>query len=246
MAAALNLGTQTLSVNLLPMTLVNVPGAVSFLLDAIKTNGLVPEQVIVEFTENEIISRTDEFTNAVRLLKAAGFRVAIDHFGAGFAGLLLLAQFQPERIKINRDLIKDVHKSGPRQAIIQAIIKCCVSLEIMVSAVGVEKAEEWMWLESAGISQFGVIFLPLLHPGLFLPLRGRKKRWPLNSICCEQLAFPCRNVFPAVWGSQPFSACAGFGEIKSIFAHGPFPVMLAHKHFLVCTSYENCTICTEE
>jgi len=161
MAAALNLGTQTLSVNLLPMTLVNVPGAVSFLLDAIKTNGLVPEQIIVEFTENEIISRLDEFTNAVRLLKAAGFRVAIDHFGAGFAGLLLLAQFQPERIKINRDLIKDVHKSGPRQAIIQAIIKCCVSLEIMVSAVGVEKADEWMWLESAGISQFqGYLFAP--------------------------------------------------------------------------------------
>lgn len=70
---ALKLGAQTLSVNLLPMTLVNVPGAVNFLLDAIKANDLVPEQVIVEFTENEVISRLDEFTNAVRLLKAADF-----------------------------------------------------------------------------------------------------------------------------------------------------------------------------
>ncbi len=153
MAAALGLGEQTLSVNLLPMTLVKIPGAVNFLLEAVNANGLVPEQVIVEFTESEVISRLDEFTEGVKLLKGAGFRVAIDHFGAGFAGLLLLAQFQPERIKINRDLIKDVHKSGPRQAIIQAIIKCCISLEIRVSAVGVEKAEEWMWLESAGISQ---------------------------------------------------------------------------------------------
>jgi blue light- and temperature-responsive anti-repressor len=159
MASALNLGTQTLSVNLRPMTLVNVPGAVNYLLEATEAHGLVPEQVIVEFTENEVISRLDAFTDAVRLLKAAGFRVAIDHFGAGFAGLLLLAQFQPERIKINRDLIKDVHKSGPRQAIIQAIIKCCISLEINVSVVGVEKPEEWMWLESAGISQFqGYLF----------------------------------------------------------------------------------------
>jgi EAL domain-containing protein (putative c-di-GMP-specific phosphodiesterase class I) len=159
MAAALELGEQTLSVNLLPMTLVKVPGAVNFLLEEIKANGLVPEQVIVEFTESEVISRLDEFTEGVKLLKGAGFRVAIDHFGAGFAGLLLLAQFQPERIKINRDLIKDVHKSGPRQAIVQAIIKCCISLEIMVSAVGVEQAEEWMWLESAGISQFqGYLF----------------------------------------------------------------------------------------
>lgn len=154
MARALNLGEQMLSVNLLPMTLVKVPGAVSFLLQEIKANGLVPDQVIVEFTESEVISRLDEFTDAVKLLKAAGIQLAIDHFGAGFAGLSLLAQFQPDRVKINRALIKDVHKSGPRQAIIQGIIKSCASLEISVCAVGVEKAEEWMWLESAGISLF--------------------------------------------------------------------------------------------
>ena len=154
MAGALGMGEQTLSVNLLPMTLVKIPGAVSFLLQEIKANGLVPDQVVVEFTEHEIISRLDDFTDAVRQLKATGIHVAIDHFGAGFAGLLLLAQFQPDRIKINRDLIKDVHKSGPRQAIIQGIIKCCTSLEISVTAVGVEKPEEWMWLESAGIALF--------------------------------------------------------------------------------------------
>ena len=80
--------------------------------------------------------------------------MAIDLFGAGFAGLQLLSRFQPDRIKISRELITDVHKSGPQQAIIQAIIKCCASLEIMISAVGVEKPEEWMWLESAGIEIF--------------------------------------------------------------------------------------------
>ncbi|SNY70269.1 diguanylate phosphodiesterase [Enterobacter sp. CC120223-11] len=154
LASALELHDQTISVNLLPMTLVNVPDAVATLLQSIELNGLVPEQVIVEFTESEAISQFDAFTQAVRSLKAAGISVAIDHFGAGFAGLLMLAQFQPDRIKISRDLIRDVHKSGPRQAIVQAIIKCCASLEIAVSAVGVEKPEEWMWLESAGIFHF--------------------------------------------------------------------------------------------
>lgn len=154
MAGQLGLKEHALSINLLPMTLVNVPGAVAYLLNEIEVNGLVPEQIVVEFAESEVISRLDEFKGAVRQLKSAGISVAIDHFGAGFAGLLMLAQFQPDRIKINRDLVADVHRSGPRQAIIQAIIKCCTSLEIMVCAVGVEKAEEWMWLESAGISQF--------------------------------------------------------------------------------------------
>lgn len=154
MAAQLAPVAQSLSVNLLPMTLVEVPGAVDFLLREIAANGLVPEQIVVEFTESEVISRLEEFTGAVRQLKAAGIRVAIDHFGAGFAGLLLLAQFQPDIIKINRALIQDVHKSGSRQAIIHAIINCCASLHISVTAVGVEQPEEWMWLESAGIIQF--------------------------------------------------------------------------------------------
>lgn len=154
MARALGLNDKMLSVNLLPMTLVNKPDAVSFLINEIAAHGLVPEQIIVEFTESEVISRFDTFAQAVKSLKAAGICVAIDHFGAGFAGLQLLSRFQPDRIKISRELITDVHKSGPRQAIIQAIIKCCTSLEIMISAVGVEKPEEWMWLESAGIEIF--------------------------------------------------------------------------------------------
>ncbi|MCX8302361.1 diguanylate phosphodiesterase [Enterobacter pseudoroggenkampii] len=167
MASALGLQDQTLSLNLLPMTLVNIPNAVDFLLTAIEANGFVPEQIVVEFTESEAISRFDEFTDSVRQLKSAGISVTIDHFGAGFAGLQLLAQFQPDRIKINRDLVANVHKSGPRQAIIQAIIKCCSSLEIQFCAVGVEKAEEWMWLESAGISQFqGHLFASPRHGGI--------------------------------------------------------------------------------
>ena len=154
LAKALDLGKQTLAINLLPMTLVNIPDAPRKLLEMIEENGLVPEQIVVEFTENEVISQFSAFTQSVRDLKASGISVSIDHFGAGFAGLQLLAQFQPDKIKINRDLIRDVHKSGPRQAIIQALIKCCASLEIAVSVVGIEKAEEWMWLESAGIFHF--------------------------------------------------------------------------------------------
>jgi len=141
-ANKLGIGEHRLSINLLPMSL-----------------------VIVEVTENEIISRSDEFAAEVRKLKAAGISLALDDFGAGFAGLSLLSKFQPDKIKIDRELIRDVHKSGPKQAIMHAIIKCCASLEIAVIAEGVEQAEEWMWLEAAGISQFqGFLFAyPLLN-----------------------------------------------------------------------------------
>lgn len=158
-AKKLGIEQLTLSVNLLPMSLVEVPDAVNFLLNEIHANGLIPEQIVVEFTENEIISRLNEFEAAVKQLKAAGISLALGDFGAGFAGLSLLTRFQPDKIKIDRNIISGVHKSGPKQAIIHAILKCCSSLEISVIAEGIEQPEEWMWLEAAGVANFqGLLF----------------------------------------------------------------------------------------
>lgn len=158
-AKALGIDGIMLSVNLLPMSLVLVPDAVTFLLTEIYAHDLVPEQIVVEFTENEIISRPDDFAAALKQLKAAGISVALDDFGAGYAGLSLLTQIQPDKIKIDRSIISNVHKSGPKQAIVHAILACCSSLEITVIAEGIEQPEEWMWLEAAGVSQFqGFLF----------------------------------------------------------------------------------------
>lgn len=164
-AKALGINDMMLSINLLPMSLVLVPDAVDFLLAEIYAHDLAPEQIVVEFTENEIISRPDEFAAALKQLKAAGISVALDDFGAGYAGLSLLTQIQPDKIKIDRSIISNVHKSGPKQAIVHAILACCSSLEISVIAEGIEQPEEWMWLEAAGVSQFqGYLFsLPKLN-----------------------------------------------------------------------------------
>lgn len=146
LANAVNIGSQMISVNLLPGTLVQMPGAVEILLAQIARQGLLPQQVIVEVTESEVISRFDEFECVIRQLRAAGINLAIDDFGAGFAGLSLLTRFQPGRIKIDRCIVADIHLHGPKQAIVHGIVRCCAELEITVVAEGVEKVEEWCWL----------------------------------------------------------------------------------------------------
>lgn len=159
LAKKIDLGRTSISVNLLPMSLITVPNAVEFLLDEIARCGLVPQQVIIEITESEMISRFDEFEIVIRRLKSAGLVLAIDDFGAGYAGLSLLARFQPDRIKIDRAIISNVHKSEARQAIVRAIIECCSSLEIEIIAEGVEQPEEWHWLDAVGIRYFqGFLF----------------------------------------------------------------------------------------
>lgn len=165
LANKIGIGDHKISINLLPMSLVTVPGAVNILLEQIARNGLVPEQVIVEVTEDEVISRFDAFQNAVRELRSAGIGLAIDDFGSGFAGLSLLTKFQPDKLKIDRSIVSDIHIHGPKQAIVQAILNCCASLEISVVAEGVEKVEEWCWLEAAGVQRFqGFLFAkPVLN-----------------------------------------------------------------------------------
>ncbi|EOV9635752.1 diguanylate phosphodiesterase [Cronobacter sakazakii] len=165
LAKAVNIGSQMISVNLLPGSLVQCPHAMEILLAQIARQGLLPQQVIVEITESEVISRFDEFEYVIRQLRAAGINLAIDDFGAGFAGLSLLTRFQPGRIKIDRCIVADIHLHGPKQAIVHGIVRCCAELEITVVAEGVEKVEEWCWLEAAGIRYFqGYLFArPLLN-----------------------------------------------------------------------------------
>ncbi|OQP30774.1 diguanylate phosphodiesterase [Pantoea latae] len=144
----------SLYVSLLPMTLVAIPEAVRIIVDDIRSAGLVPEQVIIGVSETEVISQLDAFTIAVRQLKEAGISLSIDNFGDGSAGLSMLTRIQPDRIRIDAGIIRDVHRSGPKQAVVQAIIKCCSALEITVIAAGIERPEEWMWLEAAGVINF--------------------------------------------------------------------------------------------
>ncbi len=143
-----------LYVSLLPMTLVAIPEAVRIIVDEIRSADLVPEQVIIGVSETEVISQLDAFSIAVRQLKEAGISLSIDNFGDGSAGLSMLTRIQPDRIRIDAGIIRDVHRSGPKQAVVQAIIKCCSALEITVIAAGIERPEEWMWLEAAGVINF--------------------------------------------------------------------------------------------
>lgn len=159
LAEKIGIGDHKIAINLLPMSLVNVPGAVDYLMDQILAHGLQPEQVVIEVTENEMISGFNQFNSAIKQLRAAGIGLAIDDFGSGYAGLSLLTRFQPDKLKIDREIVSDIHLSGPKQAIVKSIVSCCTDLEIALVAEGIEKMEEWCWLESAGIKRFqGFLF----------------------------------------------------------------------------------------
>jgi len=152
LSIAQQLGTDArLSLNLLPESLLSDAKAVDFLVQSAAEHGFTPDRIVLEVTEEEAITDPEMFADAVKRVRSAGMRLAIDDFGAGFAGLSLLADFQPDKLKIDRCIVQNVHESGPRQAIVRAIVEFCYCLGISVVAEGVETVEELHWLRSAGV-----------------------------------------------------------------------------------------------
>ena len=165
LAIAQQLGSQArLSLNLLPQSLLVDANAVDFVVKAAAAHGFTPDRIVLEVTEEEAITDPDMFADAVKRVRSAGMHVAIDDFGAGFAGLSLLADFQPDKLKIDRCIVQNVHESGPRQAIVRAIVEFCYCLGISVVAEGVESVEELNWLRSAGVHRIQGFLIA--RPGL--------------------------------------------------------------------------------
>lgn len=133
----------------------NLGLALSATREQAETCGLDTGQVVLEFSSLVRLGNPRELANVRDRANACGFRVLADNFGTGEAGLKRLAVFCPEYIKLDREIINQVHASRRRQAMILGIIATCQALGTEVIATGVERAEEVEWLhEKAGINCF--------------------------------------------------------------------------------------------
>lgn len=147
------------SINFMPNAVYRPELCISTTLAAAKKYNFLASNIIFEFTEQEIIEDTRHLLNIVNEYKKLGFKTALDDFGAGYAGLNLLASFQPDIIKIDMNLIRDIDTSQSRQAIVKAVTRMCEELNVIVLAEGVETRAERDFLVNLGINLFqGYLF----------------------------------------------------------------------------------------
>jgi blue light- and temperature-responsive anti-repressor len=153
LAAALG-GGHALSLNFIPPSLELYPDAIDATLSACERAGMAPSQLILEITEGAFIDDPKGFASRINRYRTSGVRMAIDDFGAGYAGLNLLADFQPDIVKIDMGLVRDIDRSGPRQAIARGIIQVCRDLGLDVIVEGVESRAELEWFYRRGARLF--------------------------------------------------------------------------------------------
>jgi blue light- and temperature-responsive anti-repressor len=148
-----------LNLNFLPQGLYETPTSISATLDAAVENNVPIEHLNLELTEEEVITDCAHFAAKLNEYRRLGLKITIDDFGAGYAGLNLLAELQPDQVKIDMNLVRGIDKHGPRQAIVCAIAQACTDLGIDVLAEGIETAQEYHWFADQGIYLFqGYLF----------------------------------------------------------------------------------------
>jgi EAL domain-containing protein (putative c-di-GMP-specific phosphodiesterase class I) len=140
-----------LSINFLPNAIYKPELCIRTTLAAAQAYDFPVDRIIFEVTEGERVDDGPWFAQVLREYKRCGFKTAIDDFGAGYAGMKLLADFQPDFIKIDMDLVRGIDASRPRQSIVRSLVRLCEEMGIQVIAEGIETPGERDFLYDTGI-----------------------------------------------------------------------------------------------
>jgi EAL domain-containing protein (putative c-di-GMP-specific phosphodiesterase class I) len=102
----------------------------------------IAHRVVLEITERASFDKVEAWRDRLIELRRAGFRIAIDDLGAGYAGLTSFAAIEPQFAKLDASIVRGVHRSRTKQKIIGSLISLCNELSIIVVAEGVETMGE--------------------------------------------------------------------------------------------------------
>lgn len=119
----------------------------------------IARRVVLEITERAKLDEISDLKQRVERLRRLGFRIAVDDIGAGYSGLTSFVTLQPDLVKLDMALVRDVHLESVKRQLIRLVLDLCKQLDISVVAEGVETAEERDALLDLGCDLFqGYLF----------------------------------------------------------------------------------------
>lgn len=164
-----------LSINFMPNAVYRPEACIRSTFEAAEKHGFPINRIIFETIEGESIISRPHLVGIFKAYKRFGFQTAIDDFGAGYSGLTLLVDFQPDLIKLDMDLVRSIDTDSVRQHIVRGVLAICRDLGIKVIAEGIETKGERDFFAAHGVTLMqGYFFakpafkaLPTLNGGSF-------------------------------------------------------------------------------
>jgi EAL domain-containing protein (putative c-di-GMP-specific phosphodiesterase class I) len=99
-------------------------------------------RVVLEITERASLDSVKDPRATIAALRRMGFRIAVDDLGAGYAGLTSFVTLEPDFVKLDMTLIRDVDTNTTKAKLVRSMAALCKELGILVVAEGVETAGE--------------------------------------------------------------------------------------------------------
>jgi EAL domain-containing protein (putative c-di-GMP-specific phosphodiesterase class I) len=115
--------------------------------------GIPTSLIEIEITESLLVKDSQAVRVALEKLRQLGCRIALDDFGTGYSSLAYITRFPPDRIKIDKAFVRNVDRSTSDAAVANAILSLGKSLNLIVTAEGVERKEQLDWLGSRGCDE---------------------------------------------------------------------------------------------
>lgn len=118
--------------------------------NALRTSGLAPQRLEIEITESLLIANTEAVVDTLKAIRAMGVSIAMDDFGTGYSSLSYLSKFPFDKIKIDKAFIQNLGDDPSTDAIVTSIIGLGRSLDVLITAEGVETENQVTLLRAAG------------------------------------------------------------------------------------------------
>lgn len=116
----------------------------------VKEYNISPERIVFEVIETEEVSDINHLKKILEYYRKEGFQIALDDLGSGYASLNKLFNLKPDYIKVDMDIVRDIHKDTVKQSIFKAIIAISKDSGIKTIAEGIETKEELDYVISEG------------------------------------------------------------------------------------------------
>ena len=126
-------------------------GNPSALLAALEPFAPHASRITLEITERSRLQDIDHWDESVKLLGSMGFSIAVDDLGAGYSSLSILADLQPQFIKLDMSLVRGIHKEPRKRRLVQLMATFGAATEAQIIAEGVEEEAEADALRDCGI-----------------------------------------------------------------------------------------------
>jgi EAL domain-containing protein (putative c-di-GMP-specific phosphodiesterase class I) len=120
----------------------------AFVAEVLNRTGLAPGRLELEVTENVLIANPDEALDVLTRLRDQGVRLSLDDFGTGYSSLSYLRRFPFDKLKIDKSFIQDCDTDSEAAAVVGAIVTLGHSLNLRVTAEGIETENQLALISS--------------------------------------------------------------------------------------------------